>query len=160
MAEDPPGSWPLPENVALPDESDDKSLVDGASSGGEEASDVQDNDIATKGRRKESSKKKYGMMALPSEIRETYAFRSAASRMPVVWLVVILLMLESDIQTLAVSSTSLTRRRSPLSSLSITPGAPHRKRLISTLTTSPDALPTLVHTTWSAGHSQITVYPI
>ena len=95
-AENPPGSWPLPEDVALPDENDDESLIDGNSIRGQEASDIQENVVENKGLGKGSLKKKHGMMALPSEIRETYAFQLTALRMPLTGLIVLLLMPDAD----------------------------------------------------------------
>lgn len=95
-AENPPRSWPLPEDVALPDENDDESLIDGNSIRGQEAPDIQENVIKNKGLGKGTVKKKHGMMALPSEIRETYAFQLTAPRMPLIWLIIVLLMPDAD----------------------------------------------------------------
>ena len=75
MAEDLSDVWPRPEDVALPEsenedvdsieEQKDPDVQDGMTSGNE------------KGKGKEFSPKKHGLMALPSEIRETYVFRFA-----------------------------------------------------------------------------------
>ena len=83
MAENLPGSWPAPEDVPLPDE-DDESMIDDSSIEGQEASETQSFGAESKGKGRESFKKKHGMMALPSEIRETYAFHLASSRMPLI----------------------------------------------------------------------------
>ena len=73
MAEDLSEVWPGPEDVALPEsENEDTDLIEE-----EEDSDVQE-DIAggeEKGKGKELFTKKHGLMALPSEIRETYVFQ-------------------------------------------------------------------------------------
>ncbi|KAL2055635.1 hypothetical protein ABVK25_003877 [Lepraria finkii] len=73
-AENPPRSGPLPEDVALPDENDDESLIDGNSIRGQEAPEIQENVIKNKGLGKGTVKKRHGMMALPSEIRETILY--------------------------------------------------------------------------------------
>ncbi len=75
MAEDLSEVWPGPEGVALPEsENEDADLIEE-----QEGPHVQE-DITggeEKGKRKEYSTKKHGLMALPSEIRETYVFQSA-----------------------------------------------------------------------------------
>ena len=75
MAENLSEVWPGPEVVALPEsENEDADLIEE-----QEEPDVQE-DITggeEKGKGKESSTKKHGLMALPSEIRETYVFQSA-----------------------------------------------------------------------------------
>ncbi len=75
MAEDLSEVWPAPEDVALPDsENEDADLI-------EEQGDPEVQEGITggglKGKGKESFTKKHGLMALPSEIRETYVFQSA-----------------------------------------------------------------------------------
>ena len=74
MAEDISDVWPGPEDVALPDsEDEDANLI-------EEAADLDVNEGRTraeaKGKGKEVPAKKHGLMALPSEIRETYVLQS------------------------------------------------------------------------------------
>lgn len=75
MAEDISEIWPGPEDVALPEsENEDTDLI-------EEQADVDVKEGLTgggaKGKGKEVPTKKHGLMALPSEIRETYVFQSA-----------------------------------------------------------------------------------
>ena len=74
MAEDPSEVWPRAEDVALPEsENEDADLI-------EEQQDPEVQEGVTtsaekKGKGKEFSTKKHGLMALPSEIRETYVFQ-------------------------------------------------------------------------------------
>ena len=76
MAEDPSEVWPGAEDVALPEsENEDADLIEE-----QQDPEVQE-DVTTggeeKGKGKEFSTKKHGLMALPSEIRETYVFQLA-----------------------------------------------------------------------------------
>ena len=75
MAEDVSEIWPGPEDEALPESvNEDTDLIEE-----QEDPDVQE-DIAggeEKGKGKEFGTKKHGLMALPSEIRETYVFQWA-----------------------------------------------------------------------------------
>ena len=75
MGEDISEVWPGPEDVALPEsENEDADLV-------EEQADPDVKEGLTggevKGKGKEVPTKKHGLMALPSEIRETYVLQSA-----------------------------------------------------------------------------------
>lgn len=75
MAEDISEVWPGPEDVALPEsEDEDADLI-------EEPADPDVKEGLTgaeaKGKGKEVPAKKHGLMALPSEIRETYVLQSA-----------------------------------------------------------------------------------
>ena len=75
MAEDISEIWPGPEDVALPEsENEDADLI-------EEQADPDVKEGITggeaKGKGKEVPTKKHGLMALPSEIRETYVFQLA-----------------------------------------------------------------------------------
>ena len=71
MAEEPPGSWPVPEDVALPESEDDQaSLIEYQEYPAMQRNAV-DSDEKSKG--KEILSKINGTIALPSEIRETYA---------------------------------------------------------------------------------------
>ena len=80
MAEDLSELWPGPEDVALPEsENEDADLIEE-----QEDPDVQE-DITggeEKGKGKDFSTKKHGLMALPSEIRETYVFQFAVWGIP------------------------------------------------------------------------------
>lgn len=75
MAEDLSEVWPGPEDVALPEsENEDAGLIEE-----QEDPDVQEDIPGSegKGKGKEFPTKKHGLMALPSEIRETYVFQLA-----------------------------------------------------------------------------------
>ena len=75
MAEDLSDVWPGPEDVALPEsENEDVDSIEE-----QEDPDVQEGMTGgeAKGKGKEFSPKKHGLMALPSEIRETYVFQFA-----------------------------------------------------------------------------------
>ena len=75
MAEDISEVWPGPEDVALPEsENEDADVTEK-----QEDSDVKEGITGgeAKGKGKEVPTKKHGLMALPSEIRETYVLQSA-----------------------------------------------------------------------------------
>ena len=70
MAEDISEIWPGPEDVALPEsENEDAELIEKQGNPDVEKGHTADE---PKGKGKEFPAKKHGLMALPSEIRETY----------------------------------------------------------------------------------------
>ena len=95
MAEDISEIWPGPEDVALPEsEDEDADLIE------EQGDPDVEEGLTTgepKGKGKEVPTKKHGLMALPSEIRETYVCsRPIGGSLPVLRFLSILTMQNAD----------------------------------------------------------------
>ena len=157
MAEDPSEVWPGAEDVALPEsENEDADLIE------EQQNPEVQEDVTTsgeeKGKGKEFSSEKHGLMALPSEIRETYVFQST------LWVMTSTLCTFNldHARRSYVFSTAFsilpTQRLSHPSFSSTVPGARHRKRPSSTVTTSHAAHLSLDHIMYSAAHSRMIAY--
>ena len=135
------------EDANLIEEQQDPEVQEGVTTSGEE-----------KGKGKEFSTKKHGLMALPSEIRETYVFQLT------LWVMTsTLCTFNPDCAgrlhiSLIVFSILPIQRLSHPSFSSTVPGARHRKRPSSTATTSHVVHLSLDHIMYSAAHLRMIAY--